>query len=568
MSANDKLKVVLCWHMHQPQYCDLITGEYQLPWTYLHVIKDYTDMVAHLESVPKARAVVNFAPILLEQISDYSGQVQGFLRDGKAIRDPLLAALAGPVLPSGVEERISLIKACRRANETRVIQRFEPYQKLVEMAGWFKEHPNGMMYVDDQFLVDLVVWYHLAWLGETVRRSNLLVKKLQEKAGGYTLQDRHDLMTLLGELLSGILGRYAALADRGQVELSVSPYAHPIMPLLLDLRSATEAMPKIELPGLESYPGGEERVRWHLREAINTFEQYFGFKPEGCWPSEGSISRSLLPLLSEYGFHWAASGETVLHNSLARSEAEEDLGREETIYLHYKVKGTEVSCFFRDDSLSDLIGFTYSDWHADDAVANLVHHLETIAEGVGDKSNKVISIIMDGENAWEYYPDNGYHFLNGLFQTLSSHDELELTTFSDCVKNVAAQPLSQLVAGSWVYGTFSTWIGDHDKNRGWEMLADAKRAFDKACDNHLDDERLLAARHQLSICEGSDWFWWFGDYNPADSVIDFDHLFRIHLANLYQLLGCTPPEYLSHSFTHGTGAPERGGVMRHGQEHQ
>lgn len=568
MSDKKKLKVVLCWHMHQPQYCDLITGEYQLPWTYLHAIKDYTDMAAHLESVPGARAVVNFAPILLEQISDYAGQVQGFLREGKGIRDPLLAALASPVLPAGSEQRMILIKACRRANESRVINRFEPYKNLVEMAGWFEGHPHGMMYLDDRFLVDLVVWYHLVWLGETVRRSNLLVKKLQEKVGGYTIQDRRDLMALIGELLSGVLRRYAALAKDGQVELSVSPYAHPIMPLLLDLRSAAEAMPQVRLPDIESYPGGEERVHWHLREATNTFEQYFGFKPHGCWPSEGSIGRSLLPLLQEHGFRWAASGETVLHNSLGQSDVDEDLGREEILYQAYKVDGSDVLCFFRDDSLSDLIGFTYSDWHADDAVANFVHHLETIAQGMDDRSNNVVSIILDGENAWEYYPDNGYHFLSALFQTLADHPDLELTTFSDCVSHVQPQPLPHLVAGSWVYGNFSTWIGDRDKNRGWEMLAEAKQAFDKACDDHLEDERLLAARHQLSICEGSDWFWWFGDYNPAESVSDFDRLFRIHLANLYQLLGRSPPEYLSHSFTQGSGTPARGGVMRYGQEHQ
>jgi len=166
-----------------------------------------------------------------------------------------------------------------------------------------------------------------------------------------------------------------------------------------------------------------------------------------------------------------------------------------------------------------------------------------------------------------YYPDNGYHFLKALFENLANHPDLELTTFAECVKSgMPARPLQHLVAGSWVYGTFSTWIGNRDKNRGWEMLADAKRAFDKACDNHLEDERLLAARHQLSICEGSDWFWWFGDYNPAASVSDFDRLFRIHLSNLYQLLGTTPPEYLVHSFTYGSGAPVLGGVMRHGQE--
>ena len=541
MSAKQKLKVVLCWHMHQPEYCDLITGEYQLPWTYLHVIKDYTDMAAHLESVPAARAVVNFAPILLEQISDYAGQVQGFLRDGKAIRDPLLAAVVSPAMPASAEQRIALIKACRRANETRVLRRFEPYRKLVEKAAWFEEHPA---YMADQFLVDLVVWYHLVWLGETVRRSNLLVKKLHDKAGGYTMQDRSELMTLLGELLSGILRRYTALAEQGRVELSVSPYAHPILPLLLDLRSAREAMPQADLPKVESYPGGEERVRWHLREAVNTFEQYFGFKPQGCWPSEGSISRSLLPLLDEYGFLWCASGETVLYNSLARSGIDEHAGREEMLYRPFRLEDTKVQCFFRDDSLSDLIGFTYSEWHADDAVANLVHHLETIGAGIKDPSNSVVSIILDGENAWEYFPQNGRPFLRALYRILSANSSIECLTVSEALQQHGrAETLGRLAAGSWINANFDIWIGAEEDNVAWDHLAEARECFD-AHEKAVSPENRALALEELLIAEGSDWCWWYGPEHPTANAQDFDALYRSHLSNVYRTLGHRPPEAL------------------------
>ena len=153
MSDEAGLRVVLCWHMHQPQYCDLISGEYKLPWSYLHATKDYVDMAAHLEAVPGARAVVNFAPVLLEQLSDYAGQVNGFLSENKPLRDPLLAALACPVLPAGKEQRMALVSACLRVNELRSIRRFSSYQKLAEMARWFHEHPSGMLYLGDQFIV-------------------------------------------------------------------------------------------------------------------------------------------------------------------------------------------------------------------------------------------------------------------------------------------------------------------------------------------------------------------------------------------------------------------------------
>ena len=276
--------------MHQPQYCDLVSGSYQLPWTYLHATKDYIDMAAHLEAVPESRAVVNFAPILLEQLSDYAGQVNGFLSEHKGIRDPLLAALASAVLPSNKEQRMELVNACLRANEMRSIKRFEHYQKLAEMAGWFQEHPSGILYVSDQFITDLLVWYHLAWIGETVRRSNLLVKQLMAKGTGFTLHDRRQLLKLIGELLSSVIDRYRELAEKGQIELSMSPYAHPILPLLLDLETARDAMPDVAMPQLQAYPGGEERVDWHIKEGLDTFEQYFGMRPVGCWPSEGGVS--------------------------------------------------------------------------------------------------------------------------------------------------------------------------------------------------------------------------------------------------------------------------------------
>lgn len=185
-----------------------------------------------------------------------------------------------------------------------------------------------------------------------------------------------------------------------------------------------------------------------------------------------------------------------------------------------------------------------------------------------EPEDSVVSIIMDGENAREYFPHNGYFFLSALYKQLSSHPDIELTTFSECLKNkVPVKPLKKLLAGSWVYGTFSTWIGDGDKNRGWDMLCDVKLAFDQAiADKRLSNKQLKKAEYQLAVCEGSDWFWWFGDYNPGQAVSSFEKQFRLNLANLYKLLDKEPPAYLSLSFTQGSGAPAMGGVMRQGTE--
>ncbi|MDO8705017.1 MAG: glycoside hydrolase family 57 protein [Sulfuricaulis sp.] len=564
MADADRLKVVLCWHMHQPQYRDQVSDVYRLPWTYLHTIKDYVDMAAHLEAVPGARAVVNFAPLLLEQIEDYARQVDGFLNASLAIRDPLLAALVSPALPSSDDQRMTLIKECLRANETRVIARFPAYRRLADMAAWVVPHPESMRYLSNQFLADLLAWYHLAWLGETVRRGDARVRRLLDKETGYSLHDRRELLSVIGELLSNVISRYAHLAARGQVELSVTPYAHPILPLLLDFQSAREAMPEAPLPLLERYPGGEERVRWHIREGLETFRRHFGFVPAGCWPSEGAVSTASLKLLAEAGFRWAASGESVLRNSLAQSGHAEHGAKEAWLYRLYSVADSGMNCFFRDDGLSDLIGFTYASWHGDDAVNNLVHHLENISRTCRGHPDHVVSIIMDGENAWEHYPENAYYFLSTLYRRLSEHPQIELTTFADCLKTVAVKSLRALTTGSWVYGTLSTWIGEPDKNRGWDMLGNAKRAFDVAA-GHLGPEQLERARRQLAVCEGSDWFWWFGGDNPVGTVADFEQLYRQHLTNLYQLLGLEPPEYLAQVFTRGGGVPQHGGTMRPGQ---
>jgi len=335
------------------------------------------------------------------------------------------------------------------------------------------------------------------------------------------------------------------------------------VPLLLDLDTAREAMPDITMPTPPTYPGGEERAEWHIKEGIATFEQFFGKRPAGCWPSEGGVSEATLRQLEAHGFAWAASGESVFRHSIARPENKSL----ENVSLHqgFHLGDGDLTCFFRDDGLSDLIGFTYSDWHADDAVANLVQHLDNIADSVHGQENALVSIILDGENAWEHFPENGYYFLNTLYKQLSDHPNINMTTYSDYLESTTTPRLERLVSGSWVYGTFSTWIGDKDKNRGWDMLVDAKNVFDATVEeDNLSSEQMLAAQHQLSICEGSDWFWWFGDYNSADTVSDFERLFRMHLSNLYNLLGKEPPEYLTKVFAHGGGDPTQGGVMRKG----
>jgi len=561
---DTRLPVVLCWHMHQPYYADPLSGDYRLPWVYLHAVKDYVDMAAHLEAQPEARAVVNFAPILLEQIEDYVEQLSGWLTSEQALRDPLLDCLARAQWPENIGARRQLIRALLRANRERMIERNKPYQRIADLAQAVLDEPKNALYLDRQFLVDLTMWYHIAWLGETVRRDDERVQSLLDRGSNFTSQHRGDLLTLIFDLLKGLLPRYRRLAEQGRIELSLTPYAHPIVPLLLDMEAARDAIPDAPLPPDPHYPDGHARSRWHFEQGLEVFERHFGFRPKGCWPAEGGVSTAMTPLLSRAGFSWCATGENVLRNSLQRlDQATGDHGKP---WLHrpYQLNDQGLVGFFRDDGLSDLVGFTYADWHAEDAVANLIHHLENIAASTESLNDRVVSIILDGENAWEYYPENGYYFLDELYRQLSRHPALRLTTFSEHLERTTAEEsLPELVAGSWVYGTFSTWIGDADKNRGWEMLVEAKRAFDGVvAEGRLSGDALQAAEKQLAICEGSDWFWWFGDYNPGESVADFESLYRHQLTALYRMLNLPAPDCLEHSFTQGSGAPAAGGVMR------
>jgi alpha-amylase/alpha-mannosidase (GH57 family) len=568
--TNKKLQLVTCWHMHQPDYRDYLTGEFTLPWTYLHAMKDYTDMAYHLEQHPKMRAVVNFVPILVEQLQDYEQQ----FKTGE-IRDALLKMLCRQNLDalSGAE-RLHIMDSCFKSNHTKMLQPYRAYQHLFDLQKMVEERGReSVTYLSGQYLADLLVWYHLVWTGESVRRENEVVARLMAKGAQFTYEERMELFELIGALIAGIIPRYRALSERGQVEISTTPYNHPILPLLLDFGTARESEPHAPLPGASNYPGGLRRAQAHLNKAVESHLQNFGSKPHGMWPSEGSLSRATVKLLGEHGCHWAATGQAVLAHSLQRELNGNPLpDKSEYLYQPYVLEdaGKPVYCFFRDDHLSDRIGFEYAKWKGDDAAADFVHQLEEIYKQSNGDHDPVVSVILDGENAWEYYPYNAYYFLSELYTLLEDHPFISTTTFDDVSEALKAGAgrcrsgkLKQMVAGSWVYGTFSTWIGSPDKNRGWDLLCEAKRSYDIVANSgRLSVEELKLATEQLADCEGSDWFWWFGDYNSSQSVSSFDVLFRKNLSNLYRLLKLKPPVDLQHVISVGGGSPAAGGTMR------
>ncbi|HET7362971.1 MAG TPA: glycoside hydrolase family 57 protein [Burkholderiales bacterium] len=553
-SGAPPLTLVLLWHMHQPDYRDYSTGEFREPWTYLHALKDYSDMAWHLEHHAGVRAVVNLTPVLLDQLEDYASQFAG-----NELRDPHLRLLAHrDDAPLSESERDHIATHCLGADDGSIVQPSRAYRQLHEVFALLESHGGGSRYyLSDQYFYDLLTWHHLRWTGETVRRSSPIVTRLMAIGMRFSYADRMDLFKLVGEVVSGIVPRYRALGASGRIELSSTPHHHPLAPLLMRLDAAREANPALVLPP-SLYPGGYGRVGAQLDSALESHRARFGAAPAGIWPAEGAVSAEFVELLTARGCKWTASSSRVLANSLGTTDRAAP-------YRSYRLAGgKDIALFFRDDRLSDLIGFEYGRWNSHDAAANFVAQLEAIAR-VAAAEPLIVSAALDGENCWDSYAYNGYYFLAALYEALESHPAIRTSTYGAWLAQPAAPPrtLERLISGSWVNGDFCTWIGSPEKNHAWDLLCSAKQEFDLVmASGRLTESARRAALRQLAACEASDWLWWPGAHNPQRTVAIFDQMYRDNLANLYRLLELPVPGALALPVSHGAGRPEAGGTMR------
>jgi len=536
------LDVVIVWHMHQPYYKDPLKGEYALPWTYLHGIKDYFDMPAIVEDTPGARAVFNLVPSLIEQLLEYA--------DGTAI-DPFLARGMAAPADLGEEDRIFLLENFFSANRSRMIEPYRRYLELLYMAGEGKPGSarERVRHFGDQDLLDLQVWFFLAWTGEAARQRYPAFAELIAKGERFSAADKDLLFATQRELLQAIIPLYKRLHEKGCIELSVTPYYHPILPLLCDTRLAQTALPRITLP--ETGSCHPEDARAQIRRGVEYFRKIFAFTPRGMWPSEGSVSNETLGLIAESGISWIATDEEILSKSLDGGLGE----GKERLYRPWRFSSPqgELGTFFRDHQLSDLIGFTYSQWDAERAVNDLCGRLHAIKSRVGGEG-RVVPIILDGENAWEYYPDNAYDFLQGMYRGIAESPQLNLTTCSDVLARTGFDGrIQNIFPGSWINGNYAIWIGHPEENLAWDLIAMTRAAAvaaSPAVASALESGGQAADPTAEMICrslyaaQGSDWFWWYGDDHFSPHSDYFDRLFRQHLLNVYRLLGQEPPRQL------------------------
>jgi alpha-amylase/alpha-mannosidase (GH57 family) len=556
------IRLAILWHQHQPYYR---TGnEFRMPWAWLHATKDYLEMAEHFERHPAMRGTINLVPSLVKQIEEYiAGDAHDRVLD-------LMTKDAGTLWAG---DQIFMLDNFFIAHRERLIDRSPRYRELYEKAYFAGAEPQSRF--DTQDYRDLAVHYSLAWTGE-ISRGREPFKSLVGKDRGYSEEDKQLLAKAQMENVRRIIPLHRELAERKQIELTTSPFYHPIVPLLIDTSCASEAMPNVPLPD-RRFQAPEEASE-QIDRARNFFKDNFGIEPKGMWPSEGSLSWEAITLIRKNGFEWTATDEAVLRNTVNTSPTTAGnitIKPEHAKYFPWRAETQEgeIVLFFRDHSLSDDIGFTYQTWNAGDAVQHFVQNiLRTRSELVNDYGEEVlqnacISVILDGENCWEYYRNNGFEFLDRLYSALGSTPEIKPVTFSEAItgsRRDALPQLTTLTAGSWIQGNFHIWIGHPEDNAAWDALYAAKAALDSArAENRAGIE---AAHEELLIAEGSDWCWWYGDEHFSAQQDIFDELYRMHLSEVYRKLNLPVPENLmqpiSGRFSNGSPVAKYGAMQR------
>jgi len=521
MPSSPPLDVCILWHMHQPLYEDAASRVPAMPWVRLHALKDYYDMVALVREHPGVQVTFNLVPVLLDQIEEAA-------RGSRPDRWLEMARKRPEDLAEG--ERLFLLESFFAVNRERV---FPILPRLEELHRKARSGSGSPPWTPTDWR-DLQVSFHLAWCGLTLR-STSLVRKLFAKGRFFTEQEKHALLDLQKDLLRMIIPAYRSALESGQVELSTSPYYHPILPLLCDVASAREASPRVPLPA--ATPRMTEDARDQLLSGIDSFTRRFGAPPAGVWLAEGALSEETLDLLEQAGVMWTATDEDLLHGS--RRPDPSDPQQSGPLLLPYRVGQRKISVFFRDRILSDLIGFTYASWNSAAAAEDFVERLRAIAAKRPAGARGAVAVILDGENAWEAYPDNGAGFLDALYGTLERAEGLRAATF---LRRLQEDPawgrLERLQAGSWIHGDLLTWVGHPEKNRAWELLSRAREVF-------IEAGSPAGALRWLRAAQGSDWFWWYGDDHSSSFDATFDQLFRALLRQVHVECDREPPQELS-----------------------
>jgi alpha-amylase/alpha-mannosidase (GH57 family) len=544
--------LMLLWHMHQPFYKDLAEDRYVMPWARLHALKDYWGMVAVLREFPSVHVTFNLVPSLVAQIEDYAKGTANELAYEVAFK---------PAEKLTAADQENLLTQAFQANQN-LLGRFPRFRELEEKAAAAAgQRPRTAARLTTQDLRDLQVLSQLAWLDEIYLAGDKEVRALVLKARGYSEADKKLVHNKEIELFKATLEEYRSLSARGQIEVSTSPFYHPILPLLCDTNIASESHPGVSLPRRRfRHP---EDARAQLRQAIAFHERVFGSRPRGLWPSEGSVSDEALTLAASEGFVWAATDEGVLGRSLQMGFYRQPDGTVTGGHELYRPQrfqsrelgGPAISIFFRDHQLSDLVGFVYSQMEPLTAARDLYQRIRAAGRSTGGRSS-VVSVILDGENCWEHYPGNGRDFLKSFYGLVAGDPDLKAVTASEALEAVPPGILTHVVPGSWINANFDVWIGAEEDNKAWDLLSEARDFFaQRTLTEKLSAAKLSLAQEEVWIAEGSDWCWWYGPEHSSALDEEFDYLFRKHLSNVYRMLDAPSPDELAEPLKRSKGRP-------------
>jgi alpha-amylase/alpha-mannosidase (GH57 family) len=530
------------WHQHQPYYPDDLAGQSAMPWVRLHGVKDYYGMALHLLEFPEMHCTINLVPSLLLQLQAYTE---------RGATDDFLLASRRPADSLSEEDCIFLLDSFFFANAETMIRPNPRYAELYHRRGLGRNTAReALRRFQERDFRDLQVWFNLAWIHPLAFERDSELQALRDKGRYFTEVEKNWLLDKQLEILKQVIPLHRKLAESGQVELTTTPYYHPILPLLLDKKLAREAVPDIKLPRFTSSYAEDATVQ--VRRAVEQHAQIFGHRPQGMWPAEGSVCQEMLPFLAQLGIRWIATDEEILSQSTQGFVGRDSRGyvrNPERMYRPYKVgdAGSELSIVFRDHALSDMVGFHYQRGDSTAAAEDFVMRLRAIGEAVTSNEPALVPIILDGENCWEHYPGGGVAFLRALYQRCCQAQEIQPVSLGAYLQeHPPRDALPKLFPGSWINHNFAIWIGHAEDNTAWDALHRAREHLrQRAQQEQSAADGLRRAWEEIYIAEGSDWFWWYGEDHSSAQDLLFDYLFRKHLQNVYFILGDTPPAELS-----------------------
>lgn len=542
MSQTKKLSIAFYWHMHQPVYQLSANGDYIMPWVRLHGVKDYLDMALWADKIPDLKLNFNYVPALLDSLMEYSSGAFDIHSRITATPDEFLTD----------EDKVFILNNFFDANYQNMILTNDEYHrlyKIVQMEGT----ENTDIFTLQEYS-DLMALFNLAWIDPSFKASDRRLKRLVKKGRDYTYEDRLEILEVQREIISKIIPTLKKLLKKGKIELTTSPYYHPILPILTDYKT---------IRGSGVYDDDISKMKTDLdakvqtKMALDRMEEIFGVRPKGIWPSEQCISAKTLSMLSDLGVEWSISDEGILANSIDFEFVHDFKGYLQDPYnllkvYQYKSANSDIKMIFRDSIIHNLIEFEYSN-HSPEATANdLYDRIKVIQSKILSSPDKehLLVIAMDGENCWENYPNDGNKFLETVYKLISEDSTLETVLISDYLERINNyKKLNKIASGASFNKNFKLWIDEPVKDLAWTYLKHVRQDFSDFVKREPLNPNIELARQELFICEGSDWFWWYGEpnYSGRDNIFDF--IFRSHLKNIYKYLDLESPKFLDEPLT-------------------